>query len=171
MTPRTATSSERHRRAPATPATKGRTFLAVAVTALGISLPLIGATSASASAAAARPHVSHAKPPIVVKAETRKGFGVILVTPAGGALYRDTNDGPNMPTCTGSCAKVWPPLVLPAGDTKPRGGKGVTGLGTVKIANNQLQVTYNTEPLYTFSGDSGKSVNGNGVGPFLVVPA
>jgi len=42
----------------------------------------------------------------------------------------------------------------------------VKGLGTVKLANGHLQVTFNKEPLYTFSGDSGHSVNGNGVGPF-----
>jgi hypothetical protein len=61
--------------------------------------------------------------------------------------------------------------VLPAGDTTPRGGPGVTGLGTVTLGDGDLQLTYNSEPLYTFTGDSGHSVNGNGVGPFLVVKA
>jgi predicted lipoprotein with Yx(FWY)xxD motif len=113
------------------------------------------------------------KPPVVVTAARRPAVGRILVTaaPTRATLYRDTNDPPNTPTCTGGCASVWPPLVLPAGDTTPRGAKGVTGLGTVKIAGGLLQVTYNGEPLYTFVSDSGHSVNGNGAGPFAVVPA
>jgi predicted lipoprotein with Yx(FWY)xxD motif len=148
----------------------------IAVAVLAAAGVVAGLAAPAAMAAPARHATVHVatpatKTPIVVKAATRKGFGKILVTAKGGALYRDTNDGPNDPTCTGSCASIWPPLVLPAGDTTPKGGKGVTGLGTVKLANGDLQVTYNPEPLYTFVGDSGKSVNGNGDGPFLVVPA
>jgi predicted lipoprotein with Yx(FWY)xxD motif len=148
--------------------------LAVAVLAAAGVVAALGAPAAVAAPARhATAHVATAtaKAPVVVKAATRKSFGKILVTAKGGALYRDTNDGPNDPTCTGSCASIWPPLVLPAGDTTPKGGKGVTGLGTVKLANGDLQVTFNKEPLYTFVGDSGKSVNGNGDGPFVVVPS
>jgi len=137
---------------------------------VGAAVFVAGLSGLGISAAAASPAGQRASHPVVVKIANRMGFGKILVTDSSGAtLYRDTNDGPNDPTCTGSCASVWPPLVLPAGDTKPKGGKGVTGLGTVKLANGDLQVTVNREPLYTFSGDSGHSVNGNGVGPFLVV--
>jgi predicted lipoprotein with Yx(FWY)xxD motif len=151
-----------------------RTTLLVSVAALAVSLAAVGvpaATAAPVRTDGLHAAVAHAKkPPIVVRAATRKGFGKILVAAPGGAtLYRDSNDGPNDPTCTGSCASIWPPLVLPAGDTTPRGGPGVTGLGTVTLADGDLQVTYNSEPLYTFTGDSGHSVNGNGVGPFLVV--
>ena len=64
---------------------------------------------------------SATKPPVVVVAKARPTVGTILVTVSGGAtLYRDTNDGPNDPTCTGGCASIWPPLLLPAGDTMPR---------------------------------------------------
>lgn len=174
MTLRSAKSCERQQRVRSMSAMKRRAFLAVGAAALGIGIPMLGVSAASAAAVPAPTHVttmSHAKAPVVVKAQRRKGLGVMLVTAKGSALYRDTNDGPNKPTCTGSCAAVWPPLVLPAGDTTPKGGKGVTGLGTVKLSNGDLQVTFNSEPLYTFTGDSGKSVNGNKVGPFLVVPA
>jgi len=149
-----------------------RTAFLLGVAALGVSLAAVGAPAATAAPARAQSvhSVAPRSTPIVVRVASRPGFGKILVTaPAGASLYRDTNDPPNKPTCTGSCATVWPPLVLPKGDTKPRGGFGVKGLGTVKLANGHLQVTFNKEPLYTFSGDSGHSVNGNGVGPFLVV--
>jgi predicted lipoprotein with Yx(FWY)xxD motif len=154
-----------------------RAWLLGGAAALAVSLSAVSLSAAGMSAASAAPGrtrmagtTPRAAAPIVVKAATRKGFGKILVTGTGGAtLYRDTNDGPNDPTCTGSCATVWPPLLAPAGDTKPKGGPGVTGLGTVKLSDGDLQVTYHKKPLYTFSGDSGHSVNGNGIGPFLVV--
>ncbi len=124
----------------------------------------------SGQAALAATNAPHTNPPVVVDAASRIGVGTILVTPKGATLYRDTADGPNKPTCTGGCASIWPAYLLPGGDTKPVGGKGVTGtLGTVKVAHGRLQVTCNKEPLYTFTGDSGKSVNGNGVGGFAVV--
>jgi predicted lipoprotein with Yx(FWY)xxD motif len=155
------TSTARH------PAAGARRFgrragplVAVMAACGAISLPLAAPAVAQTTA----------KPPIVVKIGTRPTVGAILVTGATGqTLYRDTNDGPNHPTCTGSCASVWPPLVLAKGDTKARGGKGVKGLGTVKLADGDLQVTYMKEPLYTFVGDSGHSVHGNGDGPFEVV--
>ena len=74
------------------------------------------------------------------------------------------------------CRNPWrclarPPFVLPTGDSKARGAKGLKGFGTVKLADGKLQVTYHKEPLYTFADDTGHSVKGNGVGPFEVVPA
>jgi predicted lipoprotein with Yx(FWY)xxD motif len=136
-----------------------RRALGVVGTSAGLSL--LVATGAGAA--------TLSKAPVVVKAASRPKVGVILVAVPGGAtLYRDTNDPPNTPTCTGGCAAVWPAYVLPAGDKVP---KGVKGLGTVKLSDGDLQVTYNQEPLYTFVDDSGHSVNGNGDGPFEVVAA
>lgn len=106
-----------------------------------------------------------------VKAAPRPVVGTILVTGKGMALYRDSNDKPNGPTCTtaNGCAAVWPPLLLPAGHSAPKGGPGVTGLGTVKLADGSRQITFHKEPLYTFVDDSGTRVTGNGDGPFSVV--
>jgi predicted lipoprotein with Yx(FWY)xxD motif len=74
-----------------------------------------------------------------------------------------------MPTCTGSCAVAWPPLLLPVGTTSAKGGTGLTGLGVVMLPDGRSQVTYNKMPLYTFASDSGASVRGQGVGGFSVV--
>jgi predicted lipoprotein with Yx(FWY)xxD motif len=104
-----------------------------------------------------------------VTAATRGSFGDILVSGSGATLYRYDADKPNMPTCTGSCAMAWPPLLLPAGTTSVSAGAGLTGLGTVELSDGRRQVTYNQMPLYTFASDSGTSVNGQGVGGFFVV--
>jgi len=52
---------------------------------------------------------------------------------------------------------------MPRGKTVP---KGAPCLATAKLGH-RLQVTYHKQRLYTFTGDSGHSVNGNGVAGFV----
>ena len=94
---------------------------------------------------------------VVVQSVNRSPVGNMLATTAGASLYIHPS-GP----CTGSCLSVWPPLLMPAGKTKPKGAQCLT---TVTTAGG-LQVSYHNQPLYTFTGDSGSSLNGNGVGGF-----
>jgi predicted lipoprotein with Yx(FWY)xxD motif len=85
----------------------------------------------------------------------------MLATVKGASLYTAPATG-----CTGECLHIWPPLYVATGKIPT----GVSGLGTVSITVGRythLQVTYNGNPLYKFKGDSGTSVNGNGVGGFM----
>jgi predicted lipoprotein with Yx(FWY)xxD motif len=141
----------------------GRVWAARAVAAAVL---LSGSTVAAAGIAAQSPAQAQVRPAAtsvaakVVNAAFRPGFKKILVTVSGGmALY--THPGG---ACTASCQSIWPPLVMPTGKTKPT---GASCLATVKLGKN-LQVTYNGQALYTFTGDTGHSVNGNGVGGFVV---
>lgn len=87
-------------------------------------------------------------------------LGEILVTSKGFTLYRRTKDRKDRPTCSGSCAKLWPPLLARRGVSFA----GVTGLSTFRRPNGRLQVAYHGMPLYTYSGDSQPSqTNGEGV--------
>ena len=96
----------------------------------------------------------------VVKEAMRTGFGLMLVTPSTGmALYEHPHGG-----CSASCQSIWPPLLMPTGKKTP---KGAPCLATAKLGT-KLQVTYHKQRLYTFTGDSGHSVNGNGQGGFVV---
>ncbi len=96
----------------------------------------------------------------VVNEATRSGFGKILVTiKVGMSLYEHPHGG-----CSASCQSIWPPLLMPSGKTKPT---GAPCLKTAKLGT-KLQVTYHGQRLYTFTGDSGHSVNGNGVAGFVV---
>jgi predicted lipoprotein with Yx(FWY)xxD motif len=103
---------------------------------------------------AASPHGMGAT---VVQVVNRSPIGNMLATTGGASLYTLPKG-----SCTGGCLSVWPPLLMPTGKTKP---KGAECLGTVSTPSG-LQVTYNKHALYTFTGDSGTSVNGNGVGGF-----
>jgi predicted lipoprotein with Yx(FWY)xxD motif len=92
----------------------------------------------------------------VVQEVNRSPIGNMLATTGGASLY--TTKG----SCTGGCLSIWPALMMPTGKTKP---KGAECLATVSTPSG-LQVTYHNQKLYTFTGDSGTSVNGNGVGGF-----
>jgi predicted lipoprotein with Yx(FWY)xxD motif len=111
-----------------------------------------------ASAASAQAQKKHKAAP-VVKEVNRKPYGEILTTTKKLTLYVQPTG-----TCTGSCLTIWPPLLMPSGQTVPT---GAPDLGTVSMSEG-LQVTYNSMPLSTFSTDSKKSVNGEGQGGFVV---
>lgn len=127
---------------------------------MGASLSVAAFSSSSTTAAAAAPMHPATHSAVVVKERVRPHFGKILVTVHGAALYYLPSG-----SCTGQCLSVWPRLVMPAGKTKP---EGATCLGTSAFGHHRLQVTYRKHRLYTFTGDSGTSVNGNGVAGFKV---
>jgi predicted lipoprotein with Yx(FWY)xxD motif len=78
-------------------------------------------------------------------------LGLILVNAKGHTLYLFRKDRNGKSTCSGSCAKFWPPLL----NRKPTAGPGIKRslLGTTKRGNGSLQVTYNKHPLYAYSLD------------------
>jgi predicted lipoprotein with Yx(FWY)xxD motif len=89
-------------------------------------------------------------------------LGWVLAEANGKVVYTyagDTKGG--TPTCTGTCASLWPavtgvPMVSSA-DTLPG------TLGTVTAANGAKQITYNGYPLYTLKGAGALSTNGEGI--------
>ena len=93
----------------------------------------------------------------------RSKLGWVLATAKGGLVVYtysgDTKGG--SPTCTGSCAVIWPavtgmPMVSSA-DTLPG------TLGTVTTANGAKQITYNGYPLYVLKGAGPFSTQGQGL--------
>src|SRR5256714_6610048 len=76
-------------------------------------------------------------------------LGVILVNSKRHTLYMFAKDKNGKSSCSGSCAKFWPPS-LQVG--KPTAGSGVKAslLGTTRRSNGSLQLTYNKHPLYSF---------------------
>jgi predicted lipoprotein with Yx(FWY)xxD motif len=130
----------------------------------GTAAAAIGAAAVLATtgvAAAQSAPAAHSKSAVVVKEAKRHHFGKILVTPKAGAALYTLPHG----SCKSGCLSIWPRLVMPKGKTVP---KGASCLGTAKFGHGRLQVTYHGKRLYTFTGDSGHSVNGNGVMGFRV---
>jgi predicted lipoprotein with Yx(FWY)xxD motif len=116
-----------------------------------------GGSSASSASQGGVAGAQHSTSSVAVKTRKIKGFGVVLVNPAGRTLYVFMKDAHRRVTCTkaNGCQTFWPPLkwnkagkpmaaapvknALLAWDKDPGGGK---------------VVTYNHWPLYTYSGDS-----------------
>jgi predicted lipoprotein with Yx(FWY)xxD motif len=94
----------------------------------------------------------------------------------GRSLYLFEKDTGGKPTCYGTCAQGWPPL-LTSGTPAAGTGAGASLLGTVKRTDGTVQVTYAGHPLYFFAGDSttgdikGENVHAFGADWYLVSPA
>jgi predicted lipoprotein with Yx(FWY)xxD motif len=100
----------------------------------------------------------------IVETSHSSKLGDILTDAKGMTLYTLTSAGKPV-ACTGPCATVWPPLLLPAGVTTPS-ATGVSGVATVSM-NGGPQVTHNGDPLYRFSGDAAPgNTHGEGINSF-----
>ena len=100
----------------------------------------------------------------------------ILTDSSGMTLYKFSADTSTTSACNAGCVTAWPPLTVPAGTT-PKGGPGTSGtFGTITRTDGTTQVTYDGDPLYTFSGDtSAGATNGQNItsdgGTWTVVTA
>lgn len=98
---------------------------------------------------------------------TAKGaVGTYLTADEGRAVYLWVADSGGKSTCSGACAKYWPPVETKG---KPKGEDGVNAalLGTTTRSDGSEQVTYKGHPLYYFAGDkSAGQVNGQGLDDF-----
>ncbi len=93
-------------------------------------------------------------------------LGQILVDGQGRTLYLFEADTSDKSTCSGGCAKAWPPATTTG---TPKGGGGVKSdlLGTTTRDDGSKQVTYNGHPLYYFEGDQEPGdTNGQGLDQF-----
>ena len=101
----------------------------------------------------------------------------ILVDGDGYALYVFAPDDRRAVTCSGTCALTWPPLTVPPG-TRPATGQGVQPdlIGTDVGPGGTPVVTYDSWPLYTYSGDvqpgtaSGQAIDLNGGAWYVIRP-
>jgi predicted lipoprotein with Yx(FWY)xxD motif len=123
-------------------------------------ITLTAAAAVTGPAAVAQPALAHSKSAKVVQESRRAHFGKLVVKAGSGRALYILPSG----SCNAMCLSVWPRLLMPRGTTKP---KGANCLGTKKVGH-RLQVTYRGQRLYTFTGDSGHSVNGNNVSGFKV---
>lgn len=108
-----------------------------------------------------------------VQARSVDGVGEVLVSTNGLTLYHLPSESASSITCTGQCASVWPPFLLPSGDSGASGGSGVSGsFGTVNRPDGGTQVMFDGMPLYTYVGDKAPGqATGQNVEGFLAVSA
>ena len=93
------------------------------------------------------------------------GLNSVLVNAQGKTLYTFAPDEAKKVTCIASCAQVWPPLKIPAGQ-KASAAAGVKSslVGSDPDPSGGRVVTYNGWPLYTYKGDRAAGAdNGQGL--------
>jgi len=89
------------------------------------------------------------------------GTGTVLVDSAGQALYAsDQEAAAHKVLCTGACNSFWEPVTATGNVTSSSSVPGK--LGTVKRPDGSMQVTYNGDPVYSFTQDSAGQVTGDG---------
>src|SRR5882762_6714493 len=131
---------------------------AAAVLALAACSKSTTAGTASSSSPSSSSPAANADAVITVATASIPGVGTVLVNGNGQTLYLLSSEQGGKLTCTDAngCTKVWPDTELPSGKTAGIAGAGVQAslLSTVKTADGKLYLTYNTFPLYTFTGDT-----------------
>lgn len=132
--------------------------------------PATGTTAATTTA----PAVDGTEP--VGVASAPNSLGPILTDTKGRSLYLFEADKGPTSTCTGGCAREWPPLIALGA---PMAGADVNGalLSTHPRPDGAMQVTYNGHPLYYYDDDHGPGTTagqGNdsfGANWYLLTPA
>jgi predicted lipoprotein with Yx(FWY)xxD motif len=97
------------------------------------------------------------------------GLGTVLVNAAGRTLYTFAPDKAKKVTCTGSCAAIWPPLKVPAGQkASAQAGVKESLVSSLPNPSGGNVVTYNGWPLYLYTADqaagtaNGQALNSSG---------
>jgi predicted lipoprotein with Yx(FWY)xxD motif len=97
----------------------------------------------------------------------RVKLGTVLATgPKQRTVYLFEGDKGSASACSGSCARVWPPVTT-TGNPRAGGAAAAASLGTIKRPDGSMQVTYRGHPLYTYSSDKDTSDSyGQGIKSF-----
>ncbi len=78
----------------------------------------------------------------------------VLVNGASHSLYvLSTEQGATL-QCTAACLATWPPLLVTSATTSVSLGAGVDGTIGFVARGSKKQVTFNSFPVYTYSGDA-----------------
>ena len=81
----------------------------------------------------------------------RDNLGTILAFgPQKLTVYLFAADRGGASTCTGGCARDWPPVI---GTARASGEAVGSNLGTIRRPDGTRQITYNGHPLYLFASD------------------
>ena len=111
---------------------------------------IYGSTSPTPTTATPSPSAPAAAATVIVT--QNMSLGPILTDASGRTLYQFLPEKGGKIVCTGACLTAWPPAL----SSSAVAGSGVTGrLALITRPEGGQQLTYNTWPLYYFSGDTG----------------
>jgi predicted lipoprotein with Yx(FWY)xxD motif len=136
---------------------------------LAVSVAACGSSNSSTTKTTATTAPAKTVSVVVITAKREPGLGTVLVDSQGKTLYQFLPDAGKHVTCTGGCAGVWPPVMLPTGaKLGASGGVKASLLSSDADPTGGRVVTYAGWPLYTYVADSspgshtGQGINLNG---------
>jgi predicted lipoprotein with Yx(FWY)xxD motif len=129
-----------------------RSRLAGLALMVGVAL-LVAACGSSGSTSSASAPASNTSAGAIAISTTKGADGTYLTGASGRAVYLWDADTGDMSTCSGACAKAWPPVITKSAPTAS-GGAQASDLGTTRRSDGLEQVTYKGHPLYYFVGDT-----------------
>ena len=110
--------------------------------------------------------------PAPVKKLRAAGFGSVLARADRQALYywQVEKKAGGKVRCTGTCAALWPPLIVRSRTAVPAHVAGIKGtFGVIRRPGGKLQVTYNRLPVYTYVHEGPGEVRCDNVNGWFVV--
>ena len=113
-----------------------------------------------------------AAPAVPVTKIRAAGFGTVLARSDRQALYYwqvEKRAGGKI-RCVGTCAALWPPLLVRSAAAVPKRVAGIRGtFGVIRRPNGRLQVTHNGLPVYTYVHEGPGEVRCDNVGGWFVI--
>jgi predicted lipoprotein with Yx(FWY)xxD motif len=154
-------------------------LLALAISAIAVAGCGSASSSTSSTAAAAQPAPAASSATTSTSSSDESGpeevgtakgsAGTYLTADEGRAVYLWVADTGNKSSCSGACAKAWPPVET-KGQPKAEDGVNASDLGTTTRSDGTEQVTYKGHPLYYFVADKSKgATKGQGSNSFGAV--
>jgi predicted lipoprotein with Yx(FWY)xxD motif len=137
---------------------------AVRDAAISVGAPASSAGALGPGRASVAPAATPTPPPPTVELVTSSNFSEVLTDSAGMTLYRQ------IAACA-KCAAEYHPLLIASGQQLDKSPLLPGQLGTVRLPDGSLQLTYNGVRLFTYSGDhfpgdtSGVSLSWNVIQP------
>jgi predicted lipoprotein with Yx(FWY)xxD motif len=125
---------------------------------VAVALAVAGCGSSGSSSSATKATGAYSSAPAssssgALTISTTKGpAGVYLTGANGRAIYLWAADTGGKSACSGSCAKVWTPVVVTA-TPSASGGVNAADLSTTARTDGSKQVTYMGHPLYYYVAD------------------
>jgi predicted lipoprotein with Yx(FWY)xxD motif len=144
-------------------------------------------SSSSSSTAASTPATTQSTPAststtassasgVAVVSKHGKLGTILAAGPKKLTVYLFEKDKGSTSSCTGACAKVWPPVTTSGAPTASAGAIGAD-LGTSKRSDGTEQVTYKGHPLYFYDDDKdagdayGQGSKAFGAGWYVLKPS
>jgi len=108
---------------------------------------------------------SAATPPFLQSTNVKAYPGVLAKHHGPLAVRPEHREEHQVCNCVRHCLTTWPPLLVKSSTKSVTLGKGVSGkIGFVKRSSTKKQVTFNSYPVYVYSGDSGAKQSKRGRG-------